>query len=166
MAVLRFVTANDLVSQAIRGGEMGFWASHVEALMPGGALLGAHFDGGVQARPRDYDKGQWTRDLFVALPCSAEQDAAFEAFLRTQICKPYDMAAIGEMAIGALTGEAPDWPNSPAWICSSLITAALLTARLVKGAPATVRLATPRDVLVACAALTAIGEPQAAEDSP
>jgi hypothetical protein len=165
MATLRFVTASDLVSQAIRGGEMGFWASHVEALMPDGTLLGAHVDGGVQARARDYDKGQWTKELFVTLPCSADEDAAFEAFLRSQISKPYDLTALGEMAIGVVTGEAPDWTQSPAWICSALQTAALLTAGIIKGAPATVRLATPRDVLVACAALTAVGEPQASEIS-
>jgi hypothetical protein len=166
MATLRFVTANDLVSLAIRGGEMGFWASHVEALMPDGTLIGAHVDGGVQARPRGYDAGQCTRELFVALPCAVEQDAAFEAFLRAQIGKPYDLTAIGEMAIGVVTGEAPDWPNSPAWICSALQTAALLKAGIIKGAPATVRLATPRDVLVACAALAAIGAPQPPEASP
>lgn len=131
--------------------------------MPDGTLLGAHSDGGVQARSRDYDKGQWTRELFVTLPCSVAQDAMFEAFLRAQIGKPYDMAAIEEMALGALAGEAPSWPSSPAWICSALQTAALLTAGIIKGAPATVRLATPRDVLIACAALVAVGVPQPSE---
>jgi hypothetical protein len=64
------------------------------------------------------------------------------------------------MADGVVTGEAPNWPDSPSWICSALITAGLLTAEIIKAAPATVRLATPRDVLVACSALTIIGEPK------
>lgn len=156
---LRFVTANDLISKAIRGGEMGFWASHVEAKMADGALLGAHADGGVQARAADYDK-TYVHDLYVTVPCTDEQAVSFEAFLRSQLQKPYDLEAIGEMAIGFLTGEAPDWSSSPSWICSALQTAALLTAGIIKGAPATVRLATPRDVLVACSALAAIGVPQ------
>lgn len=158
---LRFVTDNDLVSAAIRGGEMGFWASHVEALTPDGALLGAHYDGGVQARSGDYDAGIWTRQLFVDVPATGAQEAAFYGFLEAQIGKPYDMSAIGEMALGALGGEAPSWPSSPSWICSALQTAALLTAGVVRAAPATVRLATPRDVLCMCAALAALGPVQA-----
>ncbi len=158
MIVLRFVSSNDLVSRIIRGGQLGFPYEHVEAKMPDGALLGAHFDGGVQARPTDYDK-KYVRDLYVSVPADYGQTLAFVAFLRSQIGKPYDVIAIAEMADGVVTGEAPSWPDSPSWICSALITAALLTAGIIKGAPATVRLATPRDVLVACAALTPIGEP-------
>lgn len=160
MITLRFVTRDDPVSRIIRRGEMGFWASHVEALMPDGTLLGAHYDGGVEARPHDYDKDQWSKDLYVNVPCDSAQTQAFEDFLKAQIGKPYDMAAIWEMAAGTLTGEAPDWPHKPSWICSALQTAALLKAGILKAAPATVRLATPRDVLVAIAALTEIGTPQ------
>lgn len=156
---LRFVTDSDLVSQAIRGGEMGFWASHVECKMPDGTLLGAHYSGGVQARAAGYDTGQWSHELYVDIPCAQTEAANFWAFLIAQIGKPYDMAAIGEMALGVLTGEAPDWPNSPSWICSALQTAALLTAGIIHAAPATVRLATPRDVLMMCAALATIDEP-------
>ena len=159
---LRFVTDGDIVSAAIRGGEMGFWASHVEALTPDDKLLGAHYDGGVQARARSYDAGQWKQELFVTLPATDAQAAAFYAFLMSQVGKPYDMTAIGEMALGVVTGEAPNWAQSPSWICSALQTAALLTAGLMKAAPASVRLATPRDVLVGCAWLTAIGAPQVA----
>ena len=157
--ILRFVTCHDLVSSAIRGGEMGFWASHVEALMPDNTLLGAHYVGGVQSRPRDYDQGQWTKDLYVTIPCTDKEALRFESFLRSQIGKPYDTVAIGEMALGALTGEAPDWTQSPAWICSALQTAALLSAGIIYAAPTTVRLATPRDVLCMCASLTVLDDP-------
>jgi hypothetical protein len=156
---LRFVSSNDLVSRVIRGAELGFHYQHVEAKLPDGTLLGAHINGGVLARPAGYDT-TYDEDLYVEVPCSSEQAAAFEAFLWSQVGKPYDVVALAEMADGALTGEAPDWPNSQSWICSALQTAALLTAGIIKSAPATVRLATPRDVLVACAALTSIGEPQ------
>lgn len=139
---------------------MGFWSSHVEALMQDGTLLGAHYDGGVQARAADYDKGQWHQQLYVPVPCTPAQALRFTAFLESQIGKPYDMPAIEEMALGVLTGEAPNWPQKPSWICSALQTAALLTAGIIKGAPATVRLATPRDVLVSIAAITEIGMPE------
>lgn len=105
MITLRFVTCHDPVSDTIRRAEMGFWASHVEALMPDGALLGAHYDGGVEARPRDYDKGQWSKELYVRVPCDPAAVQAFEDFLIAQIGKPYDMGAIGKMAVGMLTGE-------------------------------------------------------------
>ena len=157
---LRFVSSNDMVSRIIRGGELGFPYQHVEAQMPDGSLLGAHASGGVQARPADYDK-DYIQDLYVTVPCLPDAVAIFHDFLRSQIGKPYDMGAIAEMADGFVTGEAPNWPSSPSWICSALQTAAMLTAGIIKGAPATVRLATPRDVLVACAALTTIGEPKA-----
>ena len=159
MISLRFVSSSDLVSRVIRGAEFGFRYQHVEAKMADGALLGAHFNGGVQARAAGYD-ANYDEDLYVDVPCSPAADRAFEAFLRSQIGKPYDVIAIAEMADGVVTGEAPSWPDSPSWICSALITAGLLTAEIIKAAPATVRLATPRDVLVSCSALTIIGEPK------
>lgn len=160
MITLRFVTCNDSVSNTIRRGEMGFWASHVEALMPDGKLLGAHAAGGVQECTSDYDASLWTQQLYVPVPCGAAQTQTFEMFLKSQLGKPYDMPAIEEMALGILTGEAPNWQQKPSWICSALQTAALLMAGIIKGAPATVRLATPRDVLVAVAALVEIGTPE------
>jgi hypothetical protein len=156
---LRFVSSDDLISRVIRGAELGFPYQHVECRMPDGTLLGAHIDGGVQARAAGYDT-TWKRQLFVDLPCTDAQAAAFGAFLAAQIGKPYDQEAIAELADGVLTGEAPAWTSPASWICSALQTGALLAAGIIKGAPATVRLATPRDVLVGCAALTSIGEPE------
>lgn len=159
MITLRFVTAGDLISRAIRGGELGFWASHVECRMPDGTLLGAHADGGVQSRAGDYDT-TWSQQLFQEVPCAADQATAFYAFLLKEVGKPYDMEAICELADGFLTGESPNWTDPPSWICSALQTGALLAAGIIKGAPATVRLATPRDVLIACAALAPVGVPE------
>ena len=157
---LKFVDTNDgLVSRVIRGAELGFPYSHVEAVTPDGHYLGALSDGGVQSRASTYDT-TWSQQLFVDVPATDPQAAAFYGFLQSKIGLPYDMTAIAEMADGALTGEAPNWPTANAYTCSALQTGALLTAGLIEGAPATVRLATPRDVLVACAALTPIGQPQ------
>jgi hypothetical protein len=87
---LRFVTGNDAVSAGIRYAE-DFWASHVEAVMPDGTYLGAHADGGVQARPPTYDT-TWTKQLFVDLPC--DDCPQFEKFLRRKIGTPYDVESI------------------------------------------------------------------------
>jgi hypothetical protein len=162
---LRFVdTQSNLVSRIIRGAELGVPWSHVEAVTPTGLYLGAisviegGFHAGVQARDPSYDK-TWTKHLLVDVPATPAQELAFFGFLQSKIGLPYDLEAIAEMAEGALTGEAPDWANADAYICSALVTAALLAANMVFTAPATVRLATPRDVLVMCAALGPIGPP-------
>jgi hypothetical protein len=160
--VIRFVTCGDPVSAIIRRGELGFWASHVEALTPDGFLLGAHADGGVAKRPRDYDAGQWTLELYLAVPATPAQQAAFWAFLAGELGKPYDMAAIEAMASGALSGQATLADNGgAAWICSALIVAALIAAGLVASAPASVRLTAPRDVMYALAGRLAIDAPRA-----
>src|ERR1700676_4258360 len=71
---LRFVTCRDPISEGIRLRE-NFWASHVEAVTPLGAgpqkYLGAHCDGGVQARDVGYDAKVLQQELFVDLPETA-----------------------------------------------------------------------------------------------
>jgi len=119
MIIIRFVTCHDPVSDAIRHFEYGFWASHVEALMPDGTLLGAHAEDGVKARPHDYDKDEFTRELYVHLPASPDQTDAFHSFLRAQIGKPYDFWAIAGIVAQR------DWNDTNRWFCSELIAAAL-----------------------------------------
>lgn len=81
---IRFVGGNDFISGWIRRAEYGFWATHVETLMPDGTLLGAHASGGVQARPKDYDKGEFSKELFVPIPATPEQTNAFHRALVLQ----------------------------------------------------------------------------------
>lgn len=150
-----------MVSSAIRRGEDGFWASHVEALTPDGFLLGAHQEDGVQKRPKDYDKGTWALELYIEIPATETQTQRFYDFLHSQIGKPYDMHAILAIAQGALTGMATlsVGTEQPSWICSALIVAGLLVAGVIKSAPSTVRLTDPRDVVQMAAVLTPIGSP-------
>jgi|ERR1700730_12168728 len=105
LITIRFVGGNDLISRGIRLVEYGFWATHVETLMPDGTLLGAHASGGVQARPKDYDKGKFSKELFLPIPATPQQTDAFHTFLRTQIGKPYDFEAI----VGIVAQR--DWQN-------------------------------------------------------
>lgn len=142
MIELRFVTCNDPISAAIRVGEYGFWASHAEALMPDGTLLGAHYDGGVQARPRGYDAAIMRRELFVSLPCAASVETAFFDFLRSQLGKPYDLEAIA-----ALVAER-DWRAPNSWFCSELMAAALEASGYMPPLAADVAKITPRDLLL------------------
>jgi len=155
---LRFVTSSNLISAAIRAGEYGFWCSHVEAVMPDGSLLGAHADGGVQARPAGYDQATLTHELYVDLPATTPQDAAFHDFLRHQVGKPYDITAIA-----ALVAER-DWTETDSWFCSELQAAALRACGWFASDLAT-RFAkiTPRDLLLMLSARVPIGQPLSGE---
>jgi hypothetical protein len=151
MITLRFVTGDSMVSAAIRRAEYGFWASHVEALMPDGTLLGAHIDGGVQARPRDYDKGQFTRELFADIDAAPDVCDRFQAFLRSQLGKPYDKTAI--LAFVA----ARDWQEKDSWFCSELQAAALVACGWFASPLATeFNHITPRDLLLIVSGRVAI----------
>ncbi|SHG92531.1 hypothetical protein [Bradyrhizobium erythrophlei] len=145
MITIRFVTGHDLVSDGIRAFEYGFWATHVEALMPDGTLLGAHAEGGVLARPHDYDKSVFTRELYVSIPATAAQTDAFHSFLRSQIDKPYDFKAIAGIALER------DWQSTNAWFCSELQAAGLCRPEVAIFPPhlaTEFNHVTPRDLLL------------------
>lgn len=154
--ILRFVTCHDAISAGIRLGEYGFWASHVEAVMPDGTFLGAHAAGGVQARAADYDRGEWTKQLFVHIPTTDEQAAAFHEFLRAQLGKSYDLTAIE-----ALVAQR-DWREPDSWFCSELQTAALESAGLLLELAADVWKITPRDLLLVLSGALTVGQPELA----
>jgi len=140
---IRFVTGHDPVSDGIRAFEYGFWATHVEALMPDGTLLGAHAQGGVQARPNGYDKTEFTRELYVSIPATPAQTDAFHSFLRAQVGKPYDFRAIAGLALQR------DWQSEDSWFCSELQAAALCHCGVFPPHLATeFNRVTPRDVLL------------------
>ena len=119
MITLRWVTDSDPISAAIRDFEYGFWASHNEVLMPDGTLLGAHYDGGVLARSKDYDKGKFARELYVPILVSQAMADKFHTFLRSQINKPYDTKAIAGIVLQR------NWREPDSWFCSELVAAAL-----------------------------------------
>jgi len=145
MITIRFVGGDDAVSRLIRAGSYGYWATHTEALMPDGTLLGAHLEGGVMARPRDYDTGEFEREEYVELAAKQSAEDAFNSFLRGQLGKAYDMKVIEAIAASALIGER-NWRDSGKWICSELITAALEAAGWLPNLAVDVNHLTPRDV--------------------
>src|SRR5579859_783993 len=125
MIRIRFVTGNDPISDAIRRAEYGFWATHAEAVLPDGSLLGAHAEGGVLLRPQGYDKGSFTRDMIVEIPSDQVQTDIFHAWLRSQLGKPYDFDAIAAFAASPFAGER-NWQSPDSWYCSELVAAALV----------------------------------------
>lgn len=151
MIRIRFVTGNDWLSNAIRFGERDGWATHAEAVMTDGSLLGAHLDGGVQIRPAGYDKATMMRELIVELPTlAAFVDEKHDSFLRAQLGKPYDVSAIAGIALDR------DWREPDSWICSELQAAALEACGYLPRLAAADNHISPRDLLLVLSGRIAI----------
>lgn len=157
MIRIRFVTGNDPLSNAIRFGERDGWCTHTEVEMPDGMLLGAHLQGGVEARQPGYDKDTMTRELFVDLSFGTcidvsagssrqaeidRMERSFYNFLRDQLGKPYDVTAIAGLAFNR------DWRETDSWFCSELVTAALEFCGYLPRLSATDNHISPRDLLL------------------
>jgi hypothetical protein len=125
---LQFVLGHALASAAIAWFSAGHF-SHVDAVMPSGALLGSRSDGpggtpkGVYARPAAYEP--WKLVVQINVPCTKTQEKKFYAFLRAQVGKPYDHTAIFAFAVNR------NWRDDDSWFCSELITAAMEKAKIV-----------------------------------
>ena len=143
MITIRLVKHPGPFQVAVQIAQYGFWASHCDALMPDGELLGARFVGGVQSRPGDYDKGGFTREHFIRIPATPGQTDSFHHFLRAQIGKPFDTFAILAFATQR------DWQSPDRWFCSELQAAGLVAAGIFPEhlAIGFARI-TPRDVLM------------------
>ena len=127
----------------IQFSQYGYWASHVEAVMPDGTLLGAHVKDGVQSRSSTYDAKQFTRQLFVELPADDAMTETFHKFLKEQIGKPYDKTAIAAFVARR------NWQEGDSWFCSELQAAALVHCGWFSSPLATeFNHITPRDLLL------------------
>ncbi|WP_152535937.1 hypothetical protein [Bradyrhizobium sp. Ai1a-2] len=111
--------------------------------MPEGTALGAYLDRGVQERPRDYDKGTFSREMFVQIDVAPDVADRFYTFLRKQIGEPYDTTAV----LAFVTGR--DWREPDSWFCSELQAAALVECGWF-AAPLATEFShiTPRDLLL------------------
>lgn len=121
------VGGTDGGSRAIERAGFGLW-SHMAAILADGSVLDARSDiidgipPGVQLRPIAYLEAYPTSATFEAP--SGDHYAAWEAALRSQLLKPYDMRGIEDFGIGTFTGHYAD-PNyaaaaSKAWFCDEL----------------------------------------------
>jgi hypothetical protein len=144
--IIRFVEGSELVSKLIIAQEktaMPFTPSHVEAVTPDGFYLGAHFDGGVLKRPKDYDKGQFSNELILPIQATPEEDLKFYKYLEDHIGEPYDWKAI----IGFVIPEHEHLLDHT--ICSALISMAFRVSNWFAFKLATpAHLIDPRDLLL------------------
>lgn len=140
MIRLRFVTGSDPTSRLIAAWQKDGWATHVEAVLANGSLLGAHREGGVAIRPKGYDAATMTRELPVDLVTLDSMTEEFYDFLHDQVGKPYDMTAIEGLVLGR------DWREPDSWICSELIAAALEACGYFPRLSSSVNHITPRDL--------------------
>jgi hypothetical protein len=122
---IRFVEHPGLFDRLCKFAQYGFWADHCDAVLTGGLLLGSRFAGGVQIRAADYDVRDIAQEIRISLKVTPEQEAAFYAFLRDQVGKPYDSLAI----LAFVTQR--DWQAPDAWFCDELIAAAMVAAGLL-----------------------------------
>ncbi len=118
---LQFVLGADVPSRAIAWFTQGHY-SHVDAVAADDYLLGARINRvggqppGVQFRPPAY--ARWRRRTVMQIACTSSQRNAYWDFLRGQIGKPYDRAAIWGFVFDR------DWREPDSWICSELQAAA------------------------------------------
>lgn len=134
------------------GVSMPFTPSHCEALTQDGKFyIGAHFAGGVKARPVGYDAGEVAPldegglcDRAIAVPSSPDQATAFYLFLNGKIDEAYDWKSIFGFAAPDLHTHLLDHI-----ICSALMVAALRAAKIFPW-PLTVPFhhITPRDLML------------------
>lgn len=137
---LQFSTGNDIVSRAIALFSRG-WCSHVDAVLPDGALLGARLSGGVRVRPPGYVK--FSRTLIIAVTVPDAQANTFYRWLQAQVGKPYDWRAIVAFVFSR------NWREPDSWFCSELVARAFEVSGFFP-APLMVRSSkiTPRDLLL------------------
>lgn len=105
---IQLSTERSVGSAFIRWYTWSAW-SHVDFVLPGGNLLGARMNGGVQVRPPGY--ARFTHTLQLEAPDAP--DTVYDRALE-QVGKPYDIGAIAGM------GLRRDWRDPLKWFCSEL----------------------------------------------
>lgn len=145
--ILRFVQGRSFISRAIVAQSktaMPFTPSHVETVSEDGAsYIGAHIEGGIQARPVGYDQADTLHELLLPLAATGEQDRVFWDFMVSKIGEPYDWHAI----IGFILPRHEHTANTA--ICSAISALGLRKCEWFRwplAAPA--HLISPRDLLL------------------
>ena len=144
--VLQFSTQNDVGGWAIRVFDHGFWATHVDSVLPGGDLLGARFSGGVAIRKPGY--ASFSRTQTVSLATTEDIAADYYAFLHQQLGKAYDVEAIGGFVV------CRNWRDDDMWFCDELVFAGLERKFLPYKLPMTINRLTPADLMLVCSMFT------------
>lgn len=154
MIRIRFSTSDN--AQVVRDAQYGFWATHVDVVLPPTRLIGALASGGVQARSGNYDALHKTREMFVNLPTSKEVDAICYSWLNRQIGKSGDPSALD------LADITRSWQGPDKWFCSELVAMSLVICGFLQPLAAVNRIL-PRDLMLILSARTSIPAATVAE---
>jgi hypothetical protein len=135
--ISRYVCHDDLISDIIiaetchaDGGQV----AHAEVLIPGGTIIGAFAEGGVQERPLNYDGGLKADgghikfEALVAIPTDEATLAAFIHYMRSPevLKEPYDYLGLGDFVQGF------EWHKGHKVFCSALVTDAKRWVKIYK----------------------------------
>lgn len=152
--IIRFVQGNaSLISWDIEAREnvcMPIVPSHVEMKSRDGACyIGAHIDGGIQARAIGYDAGKFKDEILLDLG-PENDDVAFD-YMESKINAPYDWTSIVDFLLPI------NWHQYNHLICSAF---GLLTLRKKLFFPKPVawpaHMTSPRDLLGLISARTEV----------
>lgn len=138
---VRFVRYTDLSSLAIRFFTYGFWATHAEAILPDGRMVGAHFEG-VVVKPPGWDDGCFSRELVLELDVKPATADRFHRFMLDQVGKPYDFSAVLSFVARR------NWHSPDRWFCSELVAAALMKCGYLRPLAVEANRISPRDLLL------------------
>lgn len=128
------------------------WATHVDYHLRDGWLIGAMRDG-VKKRPVGYDAGKFTREEYVLLRATSDEEDIVEAFLESQIGKPYDYGAIMSFFY-----PWRDWQDFGAWDCSELVAQSFVECgKFSKKGAFQASKFTPRDLRLLTSMITEVG---------
>lgn len=129
--IWRFVAHDDEITRLIIAAtcKTGGQVAHAEVPMRGGTVIGAFAEGGVQERPLNYDGGKFQFEQLIAIPVTAETQAAFEHYMRSPqvMGEQYDYFGLGDFV--QLFG---DWHQSHKVFCSALVTDAARWVKIFK----------------------------------
>lgn len=151
MSTLRFVEGDhSFISwdiEARANVTMPLIPSHTEMLSRDRkSFIGAHIDGGIQARPIGYDAGKFKSELLLDL--GPEGDAAAYAYMESKIGEPYDWHSIIDFLLPI------NWHEYNHVICSAFMTLTLRKKLFFpKPVAAPAHMISPRDLLLMVSAV-------------
>lgn len=145
---IRFCTEGDALDAQIAKGQYGFWATHVEALLPDGDAL--RFDDYLQGWFPCRIEDKWISQMIVPITVTDKQHHNYFRFLGRQVGKPYDTRQLAGVRCHV------EEHDGSRFSCGYLVYIALLRAKIIKSAPQKLVFVTARDVMIAIGAIVTL----------
>ncbi len=127
--------------------------------MPDGTLVGAHHDGGVQARAPGYDAEKLVEETFFSVKSLPLLESAFYRDVVSQVGKPYDARALVDLALGSViqrfrVSDPEEWKDPDKWFCSEMACALMERHHVLPRLREPMRRVTVRDLYMRVSGLT------------